>query len=75
MLMESLDIVVEEPSPHPVLGVASIPLSPKANDVRAVVAPGIASQRTRPPAIERSKNSTAFEPIPTGERRNASPGE
>jgi hypothetical protein len=34
MLMESLDIVVEEPSPHPVLGVASIPLSPKANDVR-----------------------------------------
>jgi hypothetical protein len=74
MLMESLDIVVEEPSPHPVLGVASIPLSPKANDVRAVVAPGIASQRTRPPAIERSKSSTACEPIPTDGTRNASPG-
>ena len=40
MLMESLDIVVEEPSPHPVLGDASTALSPKANDIRAVVAPG-----------------------------------
>jgi uncharacterized caspase-like protein len=40
MLMESLDIVVEEPSPHPVVGDASAALLPKANDIRAVVAPG-----------------------------------
>src|SRR6202046_4163950 len=40
MLLESLDIVVEEPSPHPVLGDASATLSPKANDIRGVVAPG-----------------------------------
>jgi hypothetical protein len=40
MLMESLDIVVADPSPHPVLGDASAALPPKANDIRAVVAPG-----------------------------------
>jgi uncharacterized caspase-like protein len=40
MLMKSLDILVEDPSPHPVLGDASTALSPKANDIRAVVAPG-----------------------------------
>jgi hypothetical protein len=54
MLMESLDIVVEEPSPHPVLGVASTPLSPKANDVRAVVAPGD-SVAADPAACDREK--------------------
>jgi hypothetical protein len=36
--------------------------------------PAIASRRTRPPAIERSKSSTACEPIPTDGTRNASPG-
>jgi hypothetical protein len=40
MLMESLDIVVEEPSPHAVLGDASAALPAKGNDVRGVVAPG-----------------------------------
>jgi uncharacterized caspase-like protein len=50
MLMKSLGIVTEEPSPHPVLGdpvlghpvlgEASAALPPKANDIRAVVAPG-----------------------------------
>ena len=54
MLMESLDIVVEEPSPHPVLGVASTSLSPKANDVRAVVAPGD-SVAVDPTACDREK--------------------
>jgi uncharacterized caspase-like protein len=54
MLMESLDIVVEEPSPHPVLGVASTALSPKANDVRAVVAPGD-SVAADPSACDREK--------------------
>jgi uncharacterized caspase-like protein len=54
MLMESLDIVVEEPSPHPVLGVASTALSPKANDIRAVVAPGD-SVAPDPAACDREK--------------------
>jgi uncharacterized caspase-like protein len=54
MLMESLDIVVEEPSPHPVLGVASTALSPKANDIRAVVAPGD-SVAADPAACDREK--------------------
>ena len=54
MLMESLDIVVEEPSPHPVQGVASTSLSPKANDVRAVVAPGD-SVAADPSACDREK--------------------
>jgi uncharacterized caspase-like protein len=40
MLMESLDIVTEEPSPRPQLGDASAALPSKANDIRAVVAPG-----------------------------------
>jgi uncharacterized caspase-like protein len=40
MLMESLDIVVEEPSPHAIVGAASTTQSPKVNDIRAVVAPG-----------------------------------
>jgi uncharacterized caspase-like protein len=54
MLMESLDIVVEEPSPHPVLGDASTALPPKANDIRAVVAPGD-SAPVDPGACEREK--------------------
>ena len=54
MLMESLDIVVEEPSPHPVLGDASTALSPKANDIRAVVAPGD-SVAADPAACDREK--------------------
>jgi uncharacterized caspase-like protein len=54
MLMESLDIVVEEPSPHPVLGVASTATSPKANDIRAVVAPGD-SVAADPAACDREK--------------------
>jgi hypothetical protein len=54
MLMESLDIVVEEPSPHPVLGDASTSLSPKANDIRAVVAPGD-SVPADPSACDREK--------------------
>jgi uncharacterized caspase-like protein len=40
MLMESLDIVTEDPSPRPQLGDASAALPPKANEIRAVVAPG-----------------------------------
>ena len=40
MLMESLNIVTDEPPPHPLVGDASAALPPKANDVRAVVAPG-----------------------------------
>jgi uncharacterized caspase-like protein len=54
MLMESLDIVVEEPSPHPVLGDASTALSPKANDIRGVVAPGD-SVAADPSACDREK--------------------
>jgi uncharacterized caspase-like protein len=54
MLMESLNIVVEEPSPHPVLGDASTALSPKANDIRTVVAPGD-SVATDPSACDREK--------------------
>jgi uncharacterized caspase-like protein len=54
MLMESLDIVVEEPSPHPVLGDASAALPPKANDIRAVVAPGD-SVAADPAACDREK--------------------
>jgi uncharacterized caspase-like protein len=40
LLMYSLDLTPDEPSAHPVVGDASAALSPKANDVRAVVAPG-----------------------------------
>jgi uncharacterized caspase-like protein len=54
MLMESLDIVVEDPSPHPVLGDASAALPPKANDIRAVVAPGD-SVAADPAACDREK--------------------
>ena len=54
MLMESLDIVVEEPSPRPVLGDASAALPPKANDIRAVVAPGD-SVAADPAACDREK--------------------
>jgi uncharacterized caspase-like protein len=54
MLMESLDIVVEEPSPHPMLGDASAALPPKANDIRAVVAPGD-SVAADPAACDREK--------------------
>jgi uncharacterized caspase-like protein len=55
MLMESLDIVVEEPSSHPVLGDASTTaLSPKANDIRGVVAPGD-SVAADPSACDREK--------------------
>jgi uncharacterized caspase-like protein len=53
MLMESLDIVVEEPSPHPAPGNASAAL-PKANDIRAVVAPGD-SVAEDPAACDREK--------------------
>ena len=35
----------------------------------------IASRRTRPPAIEKSRNSNAFAPIPTGGTRSASLGQ
>jgi uncharacterized caspase-like protein len=54
MLMESLDIVVEEPSGHPVLGDASAALPPKANDVRGVVTPGD-SVAVDPSACDREK--------------------
>ena len=54
MLMESLDIVVEEPSPHPVLGVASTAQSRKENDIRAVAAPGD-SVAADPAACDREK--------------------
>jgi uncharacterized caspase-like protein len=54
MLMESLDIVTDSPSPHPLLGDASAALPPKANDVRAVVAPGD-SAPADPAACEREK--------------------
>ena len=54
MLMESLDIVVEEPSPHPVVGDASTALAPKANDIRAVIAPGD-SVAADPSACDREK--------------------
>jgi uncharacterized caspase-like protein len=54
MLMESLDIVVEETSPHPVLGDTATALSPKANDIRAVVAPGD-SVAADPAACDREK--------------------
>jgi uncharacterized caspase-like protein len=54
MLMESLDIVVEEPNPRPVQGVVSTSLSPKANDIRAVVAPGD-SVAADPSACDREK--------------------
>jgi hypothetical protein len=54
MLMESLDIVVEEPSPHPVHGHASAALPPKTNDIRAVVAPGD-SIAADPSACDREK--------------------
>ncbi len=54
MLMESLDIVAEDPSPHPVLGVASTAPSSKANDTRAVVAPGD-SVAADPAACDREK--------------------
>ena len=40
LLMYSLDLTPDEPSSHPLLGDASAALPPKANDVRAVVAPG-----------------------------------
>jgi hypothetical protein len=54
MLMESLDIVTDDPSPHRLLGDASAALPPKANDVRAVVAPGD-SVTADPDACEREK--------------------
>ena len=54
MLMESLDIVTDSPSPHPLLGDASAALPPKANDVRAVVAPND-SVAADPAACEREK--------------------
>jgi len=40
LLMESLNIVPEDPNAHAVLGDASDASPPKASDVRAVVAPG-----------------------------------
>ena len=56
MLMESLDIVTENPSARPALGKASAALPPKANDVRAVVAPGdSAPAQTDSNACEREK--------------------
>jgi hypothetical protein len=54
MLMESLDIVAEDPNPHPVLGAASAALAPKANEIRAVVAPGD-SVAAAPGACDREK--------------------
>jgi uncharacterized caspase-like protein len=54
MLMESLDIVVEDPSPRPVVGAVSAALPPKANDIRAVVAPGD-SVAAEPGACDKEK--------------------
>ena len=54
MLLESLDIAVEEPSPQPVVGDASTALYPKANDIRAVIAPGD-SVAADPTACDREK--------------------
>ena len=54
MLMESLDILPEEPTPHPGLREASAALPPKANDTRAVVAPGD-SAPAGPAACDREK--------------------
>ena len=54
MLMESLDIVVDEPAAHPLLGDTSAALAPKGNDVRAVVAPGD-SVTADPTACDREK--------------------
>jgi uncharacterized caspase-like protein len=54
LLMYSLDLTPDEPNAHPLLGDASAALPPKANDVRAVVAPSDSS----PPdvnACEREK--------------------
>ena len=76
MLMESLDLALDEPSSHPVLGDASTALPPKANDVRAVVAPGDSVARgpggLRP---REARTRAAFAPIRIGETRNASRGE
>ena len=58
MLMESLDLTPDEPRSHPVLGDASAALPPKANDVRAVVAPGD-SAAADPTACEREKEELA----------------
>ncbi|MBV8793809.1 MAG: caspase family protein [Hyphomicrobiales bacterium] len=54
MLMYSLDLTPEEPSAHPLLGDASPTLPPKANDVRAVVAPGDSAPED-PGACQREK--------------------
>ena len=54
MLMYSLDLTPDEPSAHPVVGDASAALPPKANDVRAVVAPGD-SVAADPGACDREK--------------------
>jgi uncharacterized caspase-like protein len=54
MLMESLDIVVEDPRPRPVVGAVSAALPPKANDIRAVVAPGD-SVAAEPGACDKEK--------------------
>jgi uncharacterized caspase-like protein len=40
MLMQSLNLVTDEPRPHPLLGDTSAALPPKANEIRGVVAPG-----------------------------------
>ena len=52
LLMYSLDLAPDEPRSHPLLGDASAALPPKANDVRAVVAPGD-SAPADPAACER----------------------
>ena len=54
MLMYSLDLTPDEPSQHPLVGDASAALPPKANGVRAVVAPGD-SVAADPGACEREK--------------------
>ena len=75
MLMESLDLVIDEPTPHPLAGDASAALPPKTNDVRAVVAPGDSVAGGPGACRMRRTNSIVFEPTPIGGTRNGSPGE
>ena len=58
MLMESLNLTPDKPSPRPLLGEASAALPSRGNDVRAVVAPGD-SPAADPTACEREKEELA----------------
>ncbi len=58
MLMESLNLTPDKPSPRPLLGEASAALPSRGNDVRAVVAPGD-SPPADPTACEREKEELA----------------